>query len=435
MRALFVIVAVLAAAAAQADTFAITGATVHTVGPAGTLENAVVVVENGIVREVGPEAEIPAGATRIEADGKVVTPGLFTPVGQIGVVEVNAVSGTVDYIQRGEDFAASFDIADAFNPRSTLVPINRIEGITRAAITPEGTAYPDEMARFFSHVLSGLGAIVHLGGPEEPIVRRRAMLVVNFGERGGSLAGGSRAAALLELRSALEDARDYAANREAFERGARREYSVSRADLEALTNVLEDRVPLLAHAERASDIRVLVDFAAEFGLPLVVAGGAESWLVADELAAADAAVVLSSVNNLPGSFDELNARLDTAALLEEAGVTFTFGSNGNMQTHNARNLTQAAGIAVANGLTWEAALRAITLTPAEMYGVADRLGSIEPGKEADLVVWGGDPLELTNYPEQVFIRGKAVPMQSRQTLLRDRYLDDGARPPAFRHPE
>jgi len=435
MRALFVIVAVLAAAAAQADTFAITGATVHTVGPAGTLENAVVVVENGIVREVGPEAEIPAGATRIEADGKVVTPGLFTPVGQIGVVEVNAVSGTVDYIQRGEDFAASFDIADAFNPRSTLVPINRIEGITRAAITPEGTAYPDEMARFFSHVLSGLGAIVHLGGPEEPIVRRHAMLVVNFGERGGSLAGGSRAAALLELRSALEDARDYAANREAFERGARREYSVSRADLEALTNVLEDRVPLLAHAERASDIRVLVDFAAEFGLPLVVAGGAEAWLVADELAAADAAVVLSSVNNLPGSFDELNARLDTAALLEEAGVDFTFGSNGNMQTHNARNLTQAAGIAVANGLTWEAALRSITLTPAEIYGVADRLGSIEPGKEADLVVWGGDPLELTNYPEQVFIRGEAVPMQSRQTLLRDRYLDDGGRPPAFRRPD
>jgi len=192
---------------------------------------------------------------------------------------------------------------------------------------------------------------------------------------------------------------------------------------------------LLAHADRASDIRVLVDFSAEFGLPLIVAGGAESWLVAEELAAADAAVVLSSVNNLPGSFDELNARLDTAALLEEAGVTFTFGSNGNMQTHNARNLTQAAGIAVANGLTWEAALRAITLTPAEIYGVADRLGSIEPGKEADLVVWGGDPLELTNYPERVFIRGEAVPMQSRQTLLRDRYLDDGERPPAFRHPD
>lgn len=434
MRTLFAIFAVLAAATAQADSFAITGAKVHTVGPAGTLENAVVVVENGLVREVGPDAEIPAGATRIEADGKVVTPGLFTPVGQVGVVEVNAVSGTVDYIQRGDDFAASFDIADAFNPRSTLVPINRIEGITRAAITPEATS-PEQMARFFSHVLSGLGAIVHLGGPEEPIVRRHAMLVANFGERGGSLVGGSRAAALLELRSAFEDARDYAANREAFERGARREYSVSRSDLEALADVLEDRIPLLAHADRASDIRVLVEFAAEFDLPLIVAGGAESWLVADELARADAAVVLSSVNNLPGSFDELNARLDTAALLEEAGVTFTFGSNGNMQTHNARNLTQAAGIAVANGLTWEAALRSITLTPAEIYGVADRLGSIEPGKEADLVVWGGDPLELTNYPEQVFIRGEAVPMQSRQTLLRDRYLDDAARPPAFRHPD
>lgn len=415
---------------AAAQTIAITGAEVHTVAGAGTLEDAVIVVRDGRIAAVGADVEVPADARRIDASGKVVTPGLFSPLGQLGLTEVSAVTGTVDFVQRGDEYSAGFDVASAYNPNSTLVAVNRIEGITRAAILP-GAAPPEPLLGRSSHVLSGLGAIVQLGDGLPSVAKRHAVLVVNFGENGAEVAGGSRAAALLELETALDDALDYAGHRQEYERGERREYSVSRADLEALQSVIEGTTPVLVHADRASDIRTLLALQEGYGLALIIAGGAEAWMLADAIAAAGAGVILSATDNLPGSFDKLNARLDSAALLDAAGVRVAFG--GSARNHNARNITQSAGIAVANGLTWESALRAVTLAPAEMYGVADRVGSIEVGKEADLVVWPGDPLELTNFPEAVYIRGEAVPMQSRQTLLRDRYLDgDAALPPAFR---
>jgi imidazolonepropionase-like amidohydrolase len=156
-------------------------------------------------------------------------------------------------------------------------------------------------------------------------------------------------------------------------------------------------------------------------------------MVAEELSAADASVVLDSLASLPANFEQLNARLDAPSILSQAGVRFAIGGDGANQNHNARNITQSAGIAVANGLPWDEALRAITLAPAEIYGVADRIGSLEAGKRADLVIWNDDPLELKSFPEQVYIGGEAVPMQSRQTLLRDRYLKTGSeKPPAFR---
>lgn len=417
---------------ASADTFVVRGAKVHTVGPQGTLARADVVIENGVIREVGSNVDTPPGATVIDAEGKIVTPGLFTPMGQIGVTEVNAVAGTRDYVQRGTEFSAAFDIADAFNPASTLIAVNRIEGITRAGVTPAGMS-PDEFGNV-SQVLSGLGAIVHLGGSDEPLMKRQAMLVVQTGERGGQFAGGSRAAALQTLRSAFDDALDYANHKAEYDSGNRRAYSLSRADLEALQDVVQGRTPVLAMADRASDIRVLLALAADYDLRLIIAGGTEAWLLADQLADAQVGIILSAVSNLPETFDELNARLDSAALLADAGVSIAFGMDRQAVNHNARNITQAAGIAVANGLTWEAALRAITLTPAEFYGVADRVGSIEVGKDADLVIWPDDPLELTSFPDQVFIRGQSIPMHSRQTLLRDRYLQtDSELPPAFRN--
>ena len=386
-----------------------------------------------MITAVGRNVSVPAGADTIDANGKIITPGLFSALGQLGLTEVGAVDGTVDGIQRGEQFSAGFDIAAAYNPRSTLIAVNRIEGITRAAVTPTGYAGPDDFGNV-SHIFSGLGAIVQLGDTAEHVVRRQAMMILHLGAGGGSLAGGSRAAAMLQLRTALDDALDYAGHKSEFESRNRRDYSLSRADLEALQSVIEGTTPLLVHVDRASDIEVLLALADEYKLRLIIAGGAEAWMVAGQLAAAKVGVVLSSINNLPSSFDELNSRLDAAALLADAGVVVALGGDGSVQNHNARNITQAAGIAVANGLTWETALRAITLTPAELYGVADRSGSIEVGKYADLVVWNADPLELTSYPQQVFINGERVSMQSRQTLLRDRYLDSSSTlPPAYRH--
>lgn len=418
------------ATAAAAQVTAITGATVHTVGPEGTIDNATILVDGGIISAVGRDIAIPADATRVDASGKIVTPGLFSPLGAIGLSEVDMVAGSNDATQRGQQFAAGFDVADAYNPRSLVVAISRIDGITRAGLTPRAGRIDDEGNR--SHVLSGLGSVVHLGDSPEYFVKRGAVVVANFGETGSSVAGGSRAAAVQVLRAALDDALDYRQFKAAYMQGDRRAYSVSMTDLEALLTVLNGTAALLFNVNRASDISVVLDIAGEYGIRTVIAGGAEAWLVRDHIAAAGVPVILDGINNLPADFDRVNARLDSARLLAEAGVEFAFGAAA--QTHNARLLTQSAGIAVANGLSREQALEAITLAPARIYAVDNLVGSIEPGKEADLVIWPGDPLELTSYPDQVYIQGVAVSMQSRQTLLRDRYLkSDADRPPAFRH--
>jgi imidazolonepropionase-like amidohydrolase len=422
--------ALLAAHTSAAQSVAITGATVHTAGPAGTVENATIVIADGNVTAVGAGISAPEGSREIDASGKIITPGLITPFGQIGLVEVNAEENTVDYIQRGDQFSASFDPADAYNPRSSLIATNRIEGITHAVIAPLPRE-PDALGNQ-SRVFSGLASVVRLSD-DDYIVERGAAFVANLGETGGQIAAGSRGAALMILRAALDDARDYARNIQAYEQGSRRRYSLSRSDLVALQALLDGRKPLLVRVHRASDIATAIGLAVEYDLDLIVLGGAEAWMVADELAAVDASVILDSLANLPGSFEQLNARLDAASVLSQAGVRFAIGGDGANQNHNARNITQAAGIAVANGLPWDEALRALTLSPAEMYGVADRIGSLEAGKRADLVIWADDPLELTSYPEQVYIGGEAIPMESRQTLLRDRYLKAGSnKPPAYR---
>ena len=415
---------------AQAETTAIIGATVHTVGPAGTIENATIIISDQRIASVGENVAAPVGATIIDASGKVVTPGLFTPFGNLGLVEVGFSAGPDDSAQRGDRFTASFDVADAYNRRSTLIGINRIEGVTRALIAPSPTR-PDDFG-VTSHVISGLAAVVNLGDGPDSVDRRAAALVVNLGEAGVDYAGGSRAAVILTLRQALDEARDYRDHADAHESGQHSDYTYSVSDLDALQGVLSRNVPLLALVDRAADIEVLISLSREYGIRTIIGGGVEAWMLADEIAAANIPVILAPTANLPSDFDRVNASLKSAPILAEAGVTIAF-ADGQSQTHNARNITQSAGNATAEGLSWDAALRAITLSPAEMFGVAQRVGSIEPGKDADIVIWPGDPLELSNYPEQVFIKGESIDMVSRQTLLRDRYLDtDDKRPPAYR---
>lgn len=415
--------------AVAAQTTAIVGAKVHTVGPAGTLDDATIIVVDGRIRAVGESLRIPGGAEVIDASGKVVTPGLFAPISQLGLVEVGASAGPDDSDQRGHQYTAGFDVADAYNRRSTLIPVTRIEGVTRAAIVPL-PASPDEQGDK-GHVLSGLAAIVNLGD-DNVLDKSGAALVVTLGEGGSRFAGGTRAAAWLILRNALDEAADYRDHKEDFESGMRREYRHSMSDLEALQDVITGTTPILARIHRASDIEILISLVDEYGLKAIIAGGAEAWMVADKLADANIPVILSPISNLPESFDRLNSRRGAANILVNAGVDVAL-TNSRDETHNARNLTQLAGNAVADGLSWDAALRTITLAPAQIYGVSDTLGSIEAGKSADIVIWPDDPLELTSYPDRVLINGVSVPMISRQTLLRDRYLQhDSEKPPAFR---
>lgn len=416
---------------AYAQSTAITGATVHTVGADGTLENATVVIENGRISAVGTSVSIPPNSTQIDASGKIVTPGLFSAMGQLGLSEVGAVQTTNDATQRGADYSAGFDVVEAYNRRSVVIPIQRVDGITRALIAPRASSGADAQGNA-SQVLSGLASVVQLGDSDSFLTRHGVAIVANLGDTGGALAAGSRAQAVQRLRAAINDARDYRQNKAAYERGDWRDYSISAADMDALIPVLEGERAMIFNVNRASDIEVVISLASDYSIEAIIIGGAEAWMLADALAAAGVAVIIDGTANLPGDFDAINARLESGAILANAGVRVAFGAGS--QTHQARNITQSAGNAVANGMDWDDALRAITLAPAEMYGVANEVGSIEAGKAADIVIWSADPLETSSYPDQVYIRGEAIPMESRQTLLRDRYLQtDSDRPPAFRN--
>lgn len=402
----------------EAQDLAIVGATVHPVsGPA--IENATVVVEGGRITAVGTEVAVPDGVRRIDGAGKVVTPGLFDPVSQIGLVEVDLVYQTRDQgLASAEDpITAAFDPSVALNPWSTLIPYARSGGVTTVATGPSGG------------LVAGQAAVIDLAGetPEAMLVKPRAAMIASYGESGARAAGGARGGAILRMRELLEDARFWRANRAAFDRGESRALAQSRLDLEALQPVLAGTMPLVVQAHRSSDILAVLDLAREFGVRPVILGGSEAWAVAGRLAEAGVPVILKPLSSLPGSFERLGARFDNATILHAAGVPVAFTT---FENHRANEITQEAGNAVRFGMPWDAALRAITLAPAEIYGVADRYGSIEPGKVADLVVWNGDPLELSSWPEVVVIRGVVQPENSRQKALLERYrdLDDAPRP-------
>ena len=418
--------ALAGATAARPETVAITGATIHTMGPQGTIQNGTVVIENGRIRAVGASVPLPASVRRIDAQGKVVTPGLFDSYSQIGLVEVNAVEDSEDSSSQDDRITAAFSVADAINPRSALIPVNRVEGLTRVVAAPSAG----------KSLIAGQGAVIDLGGPgthsEEYLVRSPAAMFAVLGEAGASRSGGARESSILRLREAFQDTLDYIANRRAFEQGERRPYLLSRLDLEALIPVVRGELPLVVTVNRASDIESTLRLAKEFKLKLILAGASEGWMVARQIAEAKVPVLLRPLNNLPGSFESLGATLENPARLYKAGVTIAFMSG---DAHNSRNIKQEAGNAVAYGLPWDAALAALTSVPARIWGIAGSYGTLEPGKDADLVIWDGDPLEVTSFPTAVFIRGKAIPMTSRQLELRDRYKDLKAPlPPVYRKP-
>ena len=404
---------------AHAATIAIEGATVHTLAAPpenGKIENATVLLVDGRIAAVGTGLTIPADARRIDARGRHVTPGVIDSLSRVGLVEVGAVDGSADTASDDDRYHAALSVADALNPRSSLVAVNRAEGLTTAVVFPEAGE---------KSLIVGRAAAVELGDGQLRLLASPAAMFVVLGEAGAERAGGSRAAALLYLREALAEAKDYAANRVAWNEGRHHGYELSRLDLEALGPVARGEVPLVVWAHRASDLEAAIAFARETSVRLILAGATEAWKIADQLVAAKVPVLFDPLDNLPATFEQLGARLDQAALLDKAGVQFAFMSG---DAHNARNLRQAAGNAVANGLPWTRGLAAITRDAAQIWGLK-ALGSIAVGNEATLVVWDGDPLEITTYPTHVFVRGAEMPTTTRQTELRDRYQRPAAEAP------
>lgn len=406
-----------------AQTVAITGAKVYPVSSA-PIENATVLMRDGKIVAVGANVTIPAGAQRIDAAGKWVTPGLVNASTQIGVNEVGQVRDTRDDAARGKDnIAAAFSIWDGINSNSVLIAPARREGVTTVAVLPSG-----------GQLVSGQAAMLNLveGMPSDMVIRAPIAMLAEIGQ--SDAAGvGARGELIVRLRELIEDTRAFMRNRAAYERAETRDYAASRLDLQAMIPVVEGRLPLLIAADKATDIDAALHLAKDNNLKIIIGGGAEAWMVADKLAAAKVPVMTGAMNNIPGSFEQLNARQENPSLLRRAGVQVVLIGNGggDEEVFNVRNIKQEAGNAVAYGMSWDDALRAVTLAPAEVFGVTDRVGSLQAGRDANVVIWSGDPFEFSTVAEHVFVRGREYTAPDRQQMLTDRYK---TLPPAWGAP-
>lgn len=399
-RYLVVLLLFVLPALAPAGTIAIVGGRVHTLGAQGVIERGVVLIRDERIVAVGTDVAIPEGAQVVDAAGRWVTPGIFNAFTQLGLVEVEGVPSTIDIEAANAPFAAGFDVQQSVNDQSTLIPIARLRGVTRSAIFPVATR----------SIFGGLGALIHLDPERSMVFKPQAAELIELGAQGARIAGGGRGTALLTLQDAFASAR---------------KTSSANPDHAAIQSMLSGQVPLLVHVERAGDIRNVLALRNRYPkLRTILVGANEGWRVADEIAKAGVPVIIDSFSNLPADFEMLAATQENAARLARAGVSIAIAPVYRFHAampHNAGLVTQYAGNAVANGLPWAKALEAITINPARMFGVADRLGSLEVGKIADVVIWSGDPLELDGRPEAVLIAGQQLPMTSRQTKLRDRY--------------
>ena len=399
---------VLRAAPAAAETIVITGATIYQRSDR-KLDNATIVIRDGRIADVGPGVAVPAGATQIDGKGKVVTAGLIESSTQIGLIEVDLEESGNDgrFGTQPTEIHAAYRAVDAYDGRSVAIPVARTGGVTSAITGPNGG------------LVAGQAAWVSLADSATPLAPIRAPAAMEVALGRNAVAIGSRGHTVERLRELFDDADNYWRNRAGFERNALRRLAAQRLDLEALIPVLDGRVLAVIFATAEVDIRAALALAAERRLRIAIAGGTEAWRVARELAAARVPVLLDPTDNLPGDLGAIDVRDDNATILASAGVAVAITTIGASSA--ARTIRQLAGIAVAQGLPWPKGLAAITEVPAQIYGGAVERGTLERGKIADVVVWSGDPLELSSRAETVIISGAVQSLVTHQTKLFDRY--------------
>lgn len=426
----------------HAEDIAITGGRVVTVGAAGTLDRATVLISDGKIQAVGANVTVPNGYRVIDASGKWVTPGFMNASTRLGLTEIGLEATTNDHTinQRGPGgggfgggqptpmaLHAAFDPSPGFNPNSAYIPVTRLEGVTRAIVVPGSN----------ESVFGGQAFAIDLSGAADSITRTKVAMTAVLGRDGGLQAGQTRGSAYYALVESLREAAAYARRGNRSLPNRSEDSLLSSMEAAALAPVVSGDMALYVAVNRASDIRETLDLRNEFrNLRLILVEATEGWMVADEIAAAGVPVVLDTHANLPTNFGQLGATMENAARLNAAGVTVVIGARNLDGAGNARLVAQAAGNAVAHGMPWDDAFAAITIVPARVFGLDSQYGSIEPGKDADVVVWNGDPLELMSNVDFLAIRGEEVPLVSRQTRLRDRYMDLTHltdRPPAYRN--
>ena len=403
--------------AAAAQDLLIRNATVHTASEQGTLQHADVLVKADRISAIGTSLDA-AGVTVVDAKGQPLTPALFGGISHIGLEEVSGEESTRDAaLTLGADarhmvVRPEFDVTLAYNPASVLVPVARMEGIGFTLLSADSAPG--------GSIIGGQGGVVRLDGSPDPLPARS--LFVALGTDASGLTGTSRAGQWLLLDRLVGEARGKVA--------VDSPHALLTPDGRAtLARYLDRGGRIIVSVERAADIRQLLRWAKRQDVSIAISGGAEAWKLAPELAAARVPVFVDPLVNLPGDFDRIGATLQNAARLHAAGVTVGFSQAGD-SSHNARKLRQLAGNAVANGLPWQAGLAGLTRVPAEAFGAGKEIGTIQVGKRADLVLWNGDPLDVAHTATQVWLGGQAMPMRSRQTELRDRYLAPAPKPAA-----
>ncbi|NNC73491.1 MAG: amidohydrolase family protein [Sphingomonadaceae bacterium] len=420
MKKLLALLALACAAPVTAQTVAITGGTVVIGDGSDPIPGGAVVLRNGRVVSAGAGTAVPSGAQIVDATGRWVTPGIVGGFTRLGLVEVGAVDSTNDMAGGDSPFSAGLDISPAVNPRSATITTNRTGGVTRAVVSP---------ATSEGSIFGGQGAIIDLGSDMDAVMRPRAFQFVELGERGAARAGGSRAASHAMLRNALQQAQIYARSPGAYG-GRSSDDLLNRLDAQALVQVVTGRVPLLVHVEQARDILEAIRLREDFPrLRLVLVGVSEGWTIADQIAASGVPVIASALNDLPAQFESVAATQSNIGRMRAAGVTVAIGMIDDWDSHSIRYSTQYAGNLVAlnripgaTGVSWGEAFALISSRPAEIMGLGNEIGSLRSGRRADVVIWDGDPLELSSNVEMVMIDGVEQPLTTRQTRLRDRYL-------------
>ena len=399
----------LTAAAYAGTPVLIRDATVHTMTSAGTLEHTDILISDGKIDALARDIKAPADAEVIDAKGRPVTPGLFGGISHLGLEEIGEESSIDDY-SLALGMRPEFDVTLAFNPSSTVLGVSRLGGITFSMVAPSSS---EGHGAEHGSLIAGQGAMARLDGSIDPATHA---LFVELGGGVNGLSGGSRAAQFMLLQQAISEVR----STKSLLPGDARLLTVG--GRQALNGYLEGNHSVVFAVDRTADIRQVIALAKREKLHVIISGGAEAWRVAPELAAAKIPVLLNPLIDLPDSFDSVGSTLENAARLQHAGVKIAFTFADDPSSYNIRKIRQTAGIAVAHGLPWDEGLAALTSHPAEIFGVAATNGSLAKGRPADLVLWSGDPLEVTTLADRVFIQGVSQSMQSRQTELRDRYL-------------
>ena len=427
MRGLLLSATALLAAPACADTLAITGGTVAIGDGSQPIPSGTVVIRDGRVIAAGANVAVPPGARVMDATGKWVAAGIVAAATSEGIVDGEGIEETYDGTAGKSPFNAAIDVSVAINPTNQSIAVDRAWGVTRAFVYPEAG----------NSVFAGQGAVIDLGADDSPLTRPRAFQYVELGEDGAGKVG-SRPVAYVVLHDALAAAREVSRG---GDWGRGKDSLITRADAAALVPVIDGRIPLVVHVERASDILQVLSLKQAYpNLKLVLLGATEGWLVATKIAALRVPVIAAALADLPGAFERTAATESNVGRLEKAGVTVAISSVDVATEGGQRNLRQYAGNLVAiarvpgmTGLDWGAAFATVTSGPAATLGMGGEIGSLRQGRRADVVIWDGDPLELSSAPVAVWIDGVQQPITSRQTRLRDRYLNpqEGALPKAY----